>query len=68
MILTGLTKGQENRSAVRVTVARGGGAPQLLRHLTLSPGHFVAYPTLGAGPWRFSVTATVGGTVGAAQP
>jgi len=61
VILDGLNARQEASSAVRVTARRAGGAPQVLRQLTLSPGHFVAYPTLGAGKWRFSVTAAIGG-------
>jgi hypothetical protein len=27
----------------------------------VEPGHFVAYPTLGRGTWRFSMTARIGG-------
>jgi soluble P-type ATPase len=61
VILTGLSGQEANSSAIRVTASRVGGVPQLLRQLTLSAGHFVAYPTLGAGTWRFSVTAAIGG-------
>jgi copper-transporting P-type ATPase V len=61
VILDGLTPGQEASSSVRITAERTGGVPTRLRQLTLSPGHFVAYPTLGPGRWRFSMTATVKG-------
>ena len=61
VILDGLSQRLETSSSVRVTASRGGGAPQLLRQQRLSPGHFVAYPTLGAGRWRFSVTASING-------
>jgi soluble P-type ATPase len=61
VILDGLNQRQESASAIRVTASLRDGVPQLLRQRTLSPGHFVAYPTLGAGRWRFSVTAAIGG-------
>jgi heavy metal translocating P-type ATPase len=61
VILDGLSTRQEASSSVRITAARHGGAPELLRQLRLSPGHFVAYPTLGAGRWRFSMTARIDG-------
>jgi hypothetical protein len=61
VILDGLSPGQAAASSLRVTASLGHGAPQLQRQLRLSPGHFVAYPTLGAGQWRFSMTASIGG-------
>jgi 3-deoxy-D-manno-octulosonate 8-phosphate phosphatase KdsC-like HAD superfamily phosphatase len=61
VIFAGLSAGQEASSSVRVTASLGSGPPQLLRQRRLSAGHFVAYPTLGAGTWRFSVTASIGG-------
>jgi hypothetical protein len=61
VILDGLSSGQEASSSVRIRAGRIGSSPTRLRQLTLSPGHVVAYPTLGAGRWRFSVTATVDG-------
>jgi heavy metal translocating P-type ATPase len=61
VILDGLTPGQEASSSVRITAERAGRVPTTLRQLTLSPGHFVAYPTLGPGRWRFSMKATVNG-------
>jgi hypothetical protein len=60
VILNGLTTTEASSSSVRITAARPGSAPQPLRQLRLDPGHFVAYPTLGRGTWRFSVTATIG--------
>ncbi len=61
VIFDGLTQRLEASSSVRVTASPAGGVPQLLRQQRLSPGHFVAYPTLGAGRWRFSMTATING-------
>jgi heavy metal translocating P-type ATPase len=61
VIFDGLGAGQEASSAVRVTASLGPGPPQLLRQRQLGAGHFVAYPTLGAGTWRFSMTASIGG-------
>ena len=61
VILDGLSVGQDAASSMRVTTSLAGGAPQLVRQLRLSPGHFVAYPTLGPGTWRFSMTASING-------
>jgi heavy metal translocating P-type ATPase len=61
VILEGVSPGQEVSSSVRVTASIGGGAAQLLRQIRLSAGHFVAYPTLGPGRWRFSMTASIDG-------
>jgi copper-transporting P-type ATPase V len=61
VILEGLSPREQESSSVRVTASRHGGASELLRQLRLSPGHFVAYPTLGAGTWRFSMTASIHG-------
>jgi heavy metal translocating P-type ATPase len=61
VILNGLTTDQAASSSVRITAARPGGAAQELRELRVEPGHFVAYPTLGRGTWRFSMTARIGG-------
>ena len=61
VILDGLSASQAATSSLRVTAALGDGAPQLQRQLRLGPGHFVAYPTLGAGRWRFSITASING-------
>jgi heavy metal translocating P-type ATPase len=61
VILGGLSPSQDASSSTTVTASLPGGPPQPLRQLRLSPGHFVAYPTLGRGTWRFSVTATIGG-------
>ena len=61
VILTGLSPRATADSRVRVIASRRGAAPELLRQLTLSAGHFVAYPTLGAGHWLFSVTASIDG-------
>lgn len=60
VILDGLSTRQGASSSVRVTSAVAGGPPRALRQLRLSAGHFVAYPTLGPGNWRFSMTATIG--------
>ncbi len=61
VIFNGLSSSQEASSSLEVTAATGGGVPERLRQLRLSPGHFVAYPTLGAGRWYFSLTASIGG-------
>jgi copper-transporting P-type ATPase V len=42
----------------QVTASRGDGPPQLLRHLRLSTGHFVAYANFTPGSWRIDVTAS----------
>jgi hypothetical protein len=46
---------------LRVVATGGTGPAQVERQLRLSPGHFVDYPTLGKGTWRFSMTATING-------
>jgi len=61
VIFDGLSPKEDASSTIRVTASRQGGAPELLRQLKLSAGHFVAYPTLGAGRWRFSVSASING-------
>jgi hypothetical protein len=65
VILDGLTRARSASSSVRITAEKTApsvaGTPEQLRQLELSPGHFVAYPTLGRGTWRFSMTATIGG-------
>jgi copper-transporting P-type ATPase V len=61
VILDGLSPREDATSATSVTASRNGGPPQVERQLRVSPGHFIAYPTLGAGRWRFSVTATIDG-------
>ncbi|HXQ62577.1 MAG TPA: cation-translocating P-type ATPase [Acidimicrobiales bacterium] len=60
VILDGLSPGRDAASSVRVTASVAGGAPRALPQVRLSAGHFVAYPTLGAGTWRFAMTATIG--------
>jgi hypothetical protein len=61
VILDGLSAHQDAASSVRVTASLGDGPPRLERQLRLSPGHFIAYPTLGPGRWRFSMTASING-------
>jgi len=39
----------------RVQAVRGGGAPQQLRLVRLSPEHFLAVTVLGSGAWQFHV-------------
>jgi heavy metal translocating P-type ATPase len=47
--------------SLRATASRDGGPARPLREVRLSAGHFIAYTTLGAGTWRFLVSATVVG-------
>jgi copper-transporting P-type ATPase V len=61
VILDGLSPAQENTSVLRVVATDGTGPAQVERQLRLSPGHFVDYPTLGKGTWRFSMTVTIDG-------
>ena len=61
VILGGLSAHQADTSTVAVTAARTPGAPEDLRQLRLGPAHFVAYPILAAGRWRFTVSATFAG-------
>jgi heavy metal translocating P-type ATPase len=48
-------------AAAKITAARDGGAPVVLRQLRVGPGHYVDYALLTPGDWAFHVTATVGG-------
>ena len=43
-----------------VTAAPTGGAPHLLRQLTVAPGHFSEVVVLAPGTWRFTVTTPFG--------
>jgi len=52
----------EPAQAVSVTASRNAGAPENLRVVLLSTGHFVSYQLLSAGDWRFNVIATVKGS------
>ncbi len=45
-----------------VTAARDGGAPEVVRQLKLSPGHFSAVVVLSSGRWRLAVTSPFGRT------
>jgi hypothetical protein len=48
-------------AGVRVTAALAGAAPQPLRRLRVTPGHYVNYVLLSRGHWVFHVTARVDG-------
>jgi soluble P-type ATPase len=60
VILSGLTPRLQSTSSITVVSSRSDGATQALGTVRLDPGHFVAYPTLSAGRWRFSITAHLG--------
>jgi heavy metal translocating P-type ATPase len=60
VIFEGVSPRQEASSTLEVTASLDHGPAHLLRQLRLDPGHYVAYPTLGRGTWRFSMTARIG--------
>jgi copper-transporting P-type ATPase V len=60
VILSGLPARADATSSVTVVSSREGGERRTLGTVRLGAGHFVAYPTLGAGRWRFTIIATVG--------
>ncbi len=53
---------RSNLATVRpsVTATPAGGAPRLLRQLTVGPGHFSEIVVLTPGPWTFAVTTPYG--------
>ena len=61
VILGGLSNRLGASSSMRVAASFDGGTARALGSLRLSAGHFVAYPTLSPGRWRFFMTATIGG-------
>jgi heavy metal translocating P-type ATPase len=46
---------------VVVTGRHAGAAPDAIRLVQLSTGHYIGYTVLTPGTWHFAVTATVGG-------
>jgi heavy metal translocating P-type ATPase len=55
------TAAQLARSTPRVTASLDGQAPELLRQLKVSSGHFTDFVVLTKGQWQFHVTTSFGG-------
>jgi hypothetical protein len=48
-------------TGVVVTGHHAGAAPDAIRLVQLSTGHYIGYTVLTPGTWNFAITATVGG-------